>query len=105
MFHPGQLNIVPPEIRAATELPLLVGSGVTPANVMQILGRTQGVIVVAGGDHRVSLEEIDIARQFLNRTIGDNGMATVLNVAIGKNANMFSAQHTAVAQRLSGFRN
>ena len=29
-------------------------------------------------------------------------MATVLNVAIGKNANMFSAQHTAVAQRLSG---
>lgn len=30
------------EIRAATELPLLVGSGVTPANVCQILGRTQG---------------------------------------------------------------
>jgi membrane complex biogenesis BtpA family protein len=30
------------EIRAATELPLLVGSGVTPANVSQILGRTQG---------------------------------------------------------------
>ena len=35
------------EIRAATELPLLVGSGVTPANVMQILGRTQGVIVAS----------------------------------------------------------
>ncbi len=30
------------EIRAATELPLPVGSGVTPANVKQILGRTQG---------------------------------------------------------------
>ncbi len=30
------------EIRAATELPLLVGSGVTPANVKQILGRTPG---------------------------------------------------------------
>lgn len=35
------------EIRAATELPLLVGSGVTPANVNQILGRTQGVIVAS----------------------------------------------------------
>ncbi|HCF8065078.1 TPA: BtpA/SgcQ family protein [Klebsiella michiganensis] len=35
------------EIRAATELPLLVGSGVTPANVSQILGRTQGVIVAS----------------------------------------------------------
>lgn len=35
------------EIRAATELPLLVGSGVTPANVCQILGRTQGVIVAS----------------------------------------------------------
>lgn len=35
------------EIRAATELPLLVGSGVTPANVKQILGRTQGVIVAS----------------------------------------------------------
>jgi membrane complex biogenesis BtpA family protein len=32
------------EIRAATELPLLVGSGVTPANVSQILGRTQGLL-------------------------------------------------------------
>ncbi len=29
------------EIRAATALPLLVGSGVTPANVCQILGRTR----------------------------------------------------------------
>ncbi|WP_205951132.1 BtpA/SgcQ family protein [Pantoea stewartii] len=35
------------EIRAATALPLLVGSGVTPANVCQILGRTQGVIVAS----------------------------------------------------------
>ncbi|WP_455845237.1 BtpA/SgcQ family protein [Pantoea agglomerans] len=35
------------EISAATELPLLVGSGVTPANVCQILGRTQGVIVAS----------------------------------------------------------
>lgn len=35
------------EIRAATELPLLVGSGVTPANVCQILSRTQGVIVAS----------------------------------------------------------
>ncbi|ORM67329.1 BtpA/SgcQ family protein [Pantoea rwandensis] len=35
------------EIRAATELPLLVGSGITPANVCQILGRTQGVIVAS----------------------------------------------------------
>ncbi len=35
------------EIRSATELPLLVGSGVTPANVCQILGRTQGVIVAS----------------------------------------------------------
>ncbi|KNC05858.1 BtpA family membrane complex biogenesis protein [Pantoea sp. RIT-PI-b] len=35
------------EIRAATELPLLVGSGVTPANVCQILARTQGVIVAS----------------------------------------------------------
>jgi uncharacterized protein len=35
------------EVRAATELPLLVGSGVTPANVCQILGRTQGVIVAS----------------------------------------------------------
>lgn len=35
------------EIRAATELPLLVGSGVTPDNVCQILARTQGVIVAS----------------------------------------------------------
>lgn len=35
------------EIRAATALPLLVGSGVTPDNVCQILGRTQGVIVAS----------------------------------------------------------
>lgn len=35
------------EIRAATHLPLLVGSGVTPANVCQILGRTQAVIVAS----------------------------------------------------------
>lgn len=34
------------EIRAATELPLLVGSGVTPANVSQIR-RTCGVIVAS----------------------------------------------------------
>ncbi len=35
------------EIRSATELPLLVGSGVTPDNVGQILSRTQGVIVAS----------------------------------------------------------
>ncbi|MBK4783766.1 MAG: BtpA/SgcQ family protein [Pantoea sp. Pent] len=35
------------EIRAATALLLLVGSGVTPDNVCQILGRTQGVIVAS----------------------------------------------------------
>ena len=35
------------EIRAATTLPLLVGSGVTPANVCQILARTQAVIVAS----------------------------------------------------------
>lgn len=34
-------------IAAATHLPLLVGSGVTPANVAAILGRTQGVIVAS----------------------------------------------------------
>lgn len=34
-------------IAASTHLPLLVGSGVTPANVAQILGRTQGVIVAS----------------------------------------------------------
>lgn len=35
------------EISAATELPLLVGSGVTPDNICQILQRTQGVIVAS----------------------------------------------------------
>ncbi|OON41653.1 BtpA family membrane complex biogenesis protein [Izhakiella australiensis] len=35
------------EIRSATTLPLLVGSGVTPDNVCAILGRTQGVIVAS----------------------------------------------------------
>ncbi|WP_413727368.1 BtpA/SgcQ family protein [Sodalis sp. RH19] len=35
------------EIRSATVLPLLVGSGVTPDNVGQILQRTQGVIVAS----------------------------------------------------------
>jgi len=35
------------EIRAATSLPLLVGSGVTPDNICQILQRTQGVIVAS----------------------------------------------------------
>lgn len=35
------------EIRGATTLPLLVGSGVTPANVCQILARTQAVIVAS----------------------------------------------------------
>ncbi|WP_337011127.1 BtpA/SgcQ family protein [Pantoea sp. AS142] len=35
------------EIRAATALPLLVGSGVTPVNVCQILARTQAVIVAS----------------------------------------------------------
>ncbi|MBK5014590.1 BtpA/SgcQ family protein [Pantoea sp. S62] len=35
------------EIRAATTLPLLVGSGVTPANICQILERTQAVIVAS----------------------------------------------------------
>lgn len=34
-------------IAAATHLPLLVGSGVTPANVAAILARTQGVIVAS----------------------------------------------------------
>ncbi|WP_369790716.1 BtpA/SgcQ family protein [Rouxiella sp. WC2420] len=35
------------EISAATELPLLVGSGVTPDNICQILQRTQGVIIAS----------------------------------------------------------
>ncbi len=35
------------DIRSATSLPLLVGSGVTPGNVGEILGRTQGVIVAS----------------------------------------------------------
>ncbi|MCC3749048.1 BtpA/SgcQ family protein [Rouxiella badensis] len=35
------------EISAATSLPLLVGSGVTPANICQILQRTQGVIIAS----------------------------------------------------------
>lgn len=35
------------DIRSATELPLLVGSGVTPDNVGEILSRTQGVIVAS----------------------------------------------------------
>lgn len=43
-------SATPDEIRAiaaATHLPLLVGSGVTPANVAEILGLTQGVIVAS----------------------------------------------------------
>ena len=51
------------EIRSATALPLLVGSGVTPDNVGQILQRTQGVIVAstlkAGG---VWWNEVELAR-------------------------------------------
>lgn len=35
------------EIRNATSLPLLVGSGVTSDNVVQILSRTQGIIVAS----------------------------------------------------------
>lgn len=35
------------DIRSATSLPLLVGSGVTLGNVVEILGRTQGVIVAS----------------------------------------------------------
>ena len=35
------------DIAAATHLPLLVGSGVTPANVAAILARTQGAIVAS----------------------------------------------------------
>ena len=35
------------EIAAATHLPLLVGSGVTPANVAAILAKTQGAIVAS----------------------------------------------------------
>ncbi|WAT02274.1 BtpA/SgcQ family protein [Rouxiella chamberiensis] len=35
------------EIGAATSLPLLVGSGVTPGNICEILQRTQGVIVAS----------------------------------------------------------
>jgi predicted TIM-barrel enzyme len=34
-------------VRAATHLPLLVGSGVTPANVAGILALTDGVIVAS----------------------------------------------------------
>ncbi|TPW30001.1 BtpA/SgcQ family protein [Martelella alba] len=35
------------EVRSATDLPLLVGSGVTAENVAAILGRTEGVIVAS----------------------------------------------------------
>jgi hypothetical protein len=35
------------EIAGATHLPLLVGSGVTPGNVVEILSRTSGVIVAS----------------------------------------------------------
>ena len=38
-------------IRAATHLPLLVGSGVTPENVGEILSRTNGVIVASSLKH------------------------------------------------------
>ena len=35
------------EVRSATDLPLLVGSGVTPENVAAILARTEGAIVAS----------------------------------------------------------
>lgn len=35
------------EVAAATHLPLLVGSGVTAGNIVEILGRTNGVIVAS----------------------------------------------------------
>ncbi|SMD12068.1 hypothetical protein SAMN06297251_13110 [Fulvimarina manganoxydans] len=35
------------EIRSATDLPILVGSGATPDNIARILGQTEGVIVAS----------------------------------------------------------
>lgn len=50
-------------IREATALPLLVGSGVTPENVVAILGRTNGVIVASSlKDGGVWWNPVDRAR-------------------------------------------
>ncbi|MDE1186832.1 MAG: BtpA/SgcQ family protein [Pantoea sp.] len=57
------------EIRSATSLPLLVGSGVTPGNVCEILGRTQGVIVASALKRDgVWWNEVELARvkHFMN---------------------------------------
>lgn len=51
------------EIRSATELPLLVGSGVTPDNVVEILSRTQGVIVASAlKEGGVWWNDVELAR-------------------------------------------
>jgi len=56
------------EVGAATSLPLLVGSGVTPDNVARILGRVDGVIVASslkrGGDWWNEVE-VDRVRAFV----------------------------------------
>lgn len=51
------------QIRGATALPLLVGSGVTPDNVGEILSRTQGVIVASALKvNGVWWNEVELAR-------------------------------------------
>lgn len=64
------------EIRSATSLPLLVGSGVTPENVNDILKRTQGVIVASSlKQDGVWWNPVELSRVKHFMSIAENGLS------------------------------
>ena len=55
---------------------------------------------LAGGDHRVGVEEGEVAGQLADRAVGGDRMGAVLDVGVGEDLDVLGAQRGAVAHRL-----
>ena len=70
------------------------------ASISSIVAAVAGAL--AGGDHRVGVEEGEVARQLGDGAVGGDGVGAVLDVAVGEDPDVVGLRRGAVAQRLGG---
>ena len=58
--------------------------------------------MLAGGDHRVDVEEGEVAGQLGDRPVGGDRMCAMLDVGIGEDLDVVGPERRTVAERFGG---
>lgn len=68
-------------------------------NLLDLLEGGAVARALAGGDDGVGIEKCEIARQLVNATVGGDRVRAMLDVAVGKDLDMFGPQQRTIAHR------